>query len=266
MATLNSFFGSLLGIEDKMREDIARRLIAALDAPSLLENPDREVAEAIAAVQGVLGETLPKAVGVGRNMASDIVGVQTAEARDALAEGLSQYDIDANRVASQFLIDLASLIGQMQASGMTDEAVTKQITRKLADLDKPFGAFVRNLTGAALFSVQRTANAAMVTSIIDTPEGANADDKWMWVTVGDNRVCKDCEPRHGMVKTQEEWERLGIPKSGFSICEERCRCVIVPADWVDDQNDLSKGPITLKNIERSMLTEDVAAIFEGATR
>lgn len=39
--------------------------------------------------------------------------------------------------------------------------------------------------------------------------------------------CPDCVNRSGMRRTLAEWEVLGMPQSGFSICGNYCRCTLI---------------------------------------
>ena len=49
-----------------------------------------------------------------------------------------------------------------------------------------------------------------------------------WVSVGTPRICVDCENRIGQVRTWNEWEAVGLPASGFSVCKEFCYCQLIP--------------------------------------
>lgn len=40
-------------------------------------------------------------------------------------------------------------------------------------------------------------------------------------------VCEDCLDRKDEINTMEFWENIGLPKSGFSMCQEGCRCRLV---------------------------------------
>jgi hypothetical protein len=54
----------------------------------------------------------------------------------------------------------------------------------------------------------------------------------IWQTVGDEKVCPSCEPRHGRRKTWSQWDRSGRPGSAALICSTECRCRLLP-DVVD---------------------------------
>ena len=51
---------------------------------------------------------------------------------------------------------------------------------------------------------------------------------WTWITVSDDRRCDDCAERHGESRTWEEWEAIGLPGAGSTVCGDRCRCELVP--------------------------------------
>ncbi len=51
-----------------------------------------------------------------------------------------------------------------------------------------------------------------------------------WVSVGSPRICPDCQSRIGQQATYSEWEAMGLPASGFSVCKEYCYCQLVPTE------------------------------------
>jgi hypothetical protein len=52
---------------------------------------------------------------------------------------------------------------------------------------------------------------------------------YKWVN-DSSRVCSDCASRDGRVETLADWEDLGTPKSGFSVCGEFCHCRLEPVN------------------------------------
>lgn len=59
---------------------------------------------------------------------------------------------------------------------------------------------------------------------------AETAEKFMWVAVeGGEHSCPSCEPRHGQVKTMKQWNKAGLPGSAALICNEECRCHLIPA-------------------------------------
>jgi hypothetical protein len=67
------------------------------------------------------------------------------------------------------------------------------------------------------------------------------DLKYQWVAVLVN-TCPDCMDRHGQVKTWEDWEAEGMPRTGMTVCKENCKCMLVPAMKVEpDQAPIQRG-------------------------
>jgi len=58
--------------------------------------------------------------------------------------------------------------------------------------------------------------------------GSEQKELYQWVCENDKESCKDCKERHGQTETMEVWELIGLPASGFSECNEQCRCMIEP--------------------------------------
>ena len=58
--------------------------------------------------------------------------------------------------------------------------------------------------------------------ILDDVEG-----KHRWVLgFCEGGVCQDCFDRRDKIEPMEYWEKVGLPKSGFSSCKEKCNCYL----------------------------------------
>lgn len=55
------------------------------------------------------------------------------------------------------------------------------------------------------------------------------DQLFVWRSSG-VRTCTDCKERDGRVETLDTWINIGLPKTGFSVCSNRCRCRLVKYD------------------------------------
>jgi hypothetical protein len=61
-------------------------------------------------------------------------------------------------------------------------------------------------------------------------ETAQAGMRYRW-TLGattSGTHCPDCSARDGQVETMEQWEVIGKPSSGFSVCNTNCKCRLEP--------------------------------------
>lgn len=53
--------------------------------------------------------------------------------------------------------------------------------------------------------------------------------KEIWVSVGDNKVCPDCEALAGAVADSKDWDASGRPRERGTLCGDHCRCVLIGA-------------------------------------
>lgn len=60
----------------------------------------------------------------------------------------------------------------------------------------------------------------------ETNLSLNAPEKLFYWTVVSAKPCPDCQGRDGQGRTMEEWRTVGLPGSGWSICNRHCRCVL----------------------------------------
>jgi hypothetical protein len=54
-------------------------------------------------------------------------------------------------------------------------------------------------------------------------EESDDDTLYEWI-VDPIRPCPDCESRSGRIESWADWQLLGTPQSGFSVCGHYCRC------------------------------------------
>ena len=122
-----------------------------------------------------------------------------------------------------FLTKLEREIAILRNAGITETAIVDILGNDLATNGRIFGEF-RNTIKRGVVS------ATMQASRIGQDRIYGDGLKMQWVSVGTPRICPDCEPRIGEVRSWEEWEALGLPASGFSVCKEFCYCQLVPSD------------------------------------
>ena len=68
---------------------------------------------------------------------------------------------------------------------------------------------------------------------------------FIWVTIGDQKVCDDCQGREGESNTMAVWETVrGLPRSAMAgtVCDGSCRCDLFPSDMTEGeaQKELQK--------------------------
>lgn len=53
--------------------------------------------------------------------------------------------------------------------------------------------------------------------------------RYEWRVVSEN-PCDDCAPRQGSSRTLAQWAAMGLPGSGWSICQSYCKCELQASD------------------------------------
>ena len=122
-----------------------------------------------------------------------------------------------------FLTRIEREVALLRNAGITDAAILDILGNDLATNGRIFGEF-RNTIKRGIIS------AIMQASRIGADRVYGDSMMFRWVSVGTPKICPDCEVRIGEVRSWEEWESLGLPASGFSVCKEFCYCQLVPEE------------------------------------
>ena|GEM_PF-2570142 len=134
--------------------------------------------------------------------------------------------------ASQAALSIQELVTTMRASGMSNVAIKQTLLNDLNSGGQLFGTFRNKIKNTVKNGVEFSSN-----------DSANGEftkagvQQFKWISVGDKKVCIDCEGRHGETGTMEFFETIGLPASGFSICTTNCRCQLVPENYKDENLD-----------------------------
>lgn len=88
---------------------------------------------------------------------------------------------------------------------------------------------IRNLKKNLTNGIKGSANTAYQTGMnYQIVQSNKRDQLFRWVNTGD-RTCADCSDRDERIETLDTWINIGLPKSGFSVCGNRCNCRLVKA-------------------------------------
>lgn len=120
-----------------------------------------------------------------------------------------------------FITKLNREIALLRNAGLSEGAIVDILGADLATNGRIFGEF-RNTIKRGIVS------ATMHASRVGADRIYGDSLKMQWVSVGSPRICVDCQDRIGEVRTWNEWEALGLPASGFSVCKEYCYCQLIP--------------------------------------
>ena len=122
-----------------------------------------------------------------------------------------------------FVTRIEREIALLRNAGITEAEILNILGNDLAAGGRIFGEF-RNTIKRGIVS------ATMHASRIGQDRIYGDSVAMQWVSVGSPRICVDCEDRIGEELSWEEWESLGLPASGFSVCKEFCYCQLIPAE------------------------------------
>ena len=131
----------------------------------------------------------------------------------------------------------ATIIEEANARQITIDAFIRRQGARLSQAD--FQRLITTETSTLLREVDAMKNAIRsalsdaITGIaqeaydIRTRRFIAEDEKLRWQTES-GRPCPDCVNRSGWEpRTYAEWEAVGLPKYGATVCGNRCMCVLV---------------------------------------
>ena len=122
-----------------------------------------------------------------------------------------------------FLTRLEREIAVLRNAGIAESAIIDILGNDFASNGRIFGEF-RNTVKRGIVS------SVMQASRVGADRVYGDSMMFRWVSVGTPKICGDCTARIGEVRSWEEWESLGFPASGFSVCKEFCYCQLVPEE------------------------------------
>ena len=135
--------------------------------------------------------------------------------------GAAAVDIFVTRIESEIL--------RLRQANIGDAEIVRILSDDFSTRGRIFGEFSNNLRRGIVSGVMQGARVGQ-----SNVYGNSL--KFQWVSVGSSKICVDCQDRIGQIATWEQWESLGLPATGFSVCKEFCYCQLVPEDIeIDDR-------------------------------
>ena len=153
-----------------------------------------------------------------------------------------------SNAAAQTTLSLEEAITNMKVSGMADSAIRQSLLSDLNSGGPIFGSFRNKVKNTVRNGVEFSSNQSSKGVFVKA-----GVERFQWVTVGDGKVCPDCDERHGETGTMEYFELLGLPGSGFSVCGPNCRCKVIPANYKGE--NLDKPLVKEKRIIKSSIKD-----------
>jgi len=120
-----------------------------------------------------------------------------------------------------FATEIEREIALLRNAGISNDQILRILRNDLSTNGRIFGRLRNNIKRGIV-------SAVMQASRIGQDRVYGDSVMMQWVSVGTPKICVDCESRIGQVRSWEEWEALGLPASGFSVCKEYCYCQLIP--------------------------------------
>ena len=120
-----------------------------------------------------------------------------------------------------FVTRIEREIALLRNAGISEAAIVDILRNDLTTGGRIFGEF-RNTVRRGIIS------DTMQASRIGQDRVYGDSMNMRWISVGTPKICPDCEERIGEVRSWNEWELVGLPASGFSVCKEFCYCQLIP--------------------------------------
>ena len=155
----------------------------------------------------------------------DRLSISRAKAR------LSIYKRELQKEGAILEADIDLFFRRGKLAGFSERDLLKQLTRAAADkegLVPAFGKRVRALEKAVL---RREAASAKIDAY--RRQYPKNDALWQWITLS-VKPCPDCIFRAGKTLTWREWQAIGLPGEGRTVCMSHCHCDLHPLPVAED--------------------------------
>lgn len=119
--------------------------------------------------------------------------------------------------------------------GQAIEDAVVRATRQLTRAKNPSEEVVERALRSAESAVRREL-LLMSKETLRAHRRAQREDAevLVWVSVLDERTCRDCEKLHGRKMTAAQWEAYGEPGEDNTVCDGNCRCTLEDAEDFSD--------------------------------
>lgn len=132
--------------------------------------------------------------------------------------------------ATKTAIDIDLFTQELRLSGATDDTITALLMADLSAGGRIFGTFRNQVKGSMMGAIEMSGRIAG-----DKIFSKAGYDVRKWITVNrTGKACPDCEGRRDRVEPMELWQEIGTPGSGWSLCRDRCRCLLLTEQYDGD--------------------------------
>jgi len=126
--------------------------------------------------------------------------------------------------------DIAIFKARQKIAGFSDKEALKQLIIAGKDRNGIVQGFANRIKTINVAAMRRERSAAKIT---EYKKQAKPKEQWQWITIS-SKPCPDCEARAGKAMLLSQWERIGLPGSGRTICGAYCKCDLIPYSVAED--------------------------------
>ena len=127
-------------------------------------------------------------------------------------------------------------VGMMQAQGISQANIISNLSNDLLNGGLIFGSLRTQVKESVVKGINESGRIGQYAEY--AAAGYDENSLWRWIVVSGHRICPDCLPRKGQVKTYAEWVELGLPATSSLICGGFCYCILDPLDNFDSEVQL----------------------------
>lgn len=143
---------------------------------------------------------------------------------------MNAMEISLSAAVRRTTASLEEIIDRLRLQGLSDSVILETLETDLRDGGRIFGEFRR----AVAATTEGTIGSISTDAYLDE-FGTDIDFTWIAALVN---TCEDCLSRHGDVRGYAEWEKAGLPRTGWSVCRGNCQCVLIPEEIAKGRNEL----------------------------
>ena len=137
-------------------------------------------------------------------------------------EGVINFSMLAIAYFSSIFVErIEQEIAILRGAGLSDAGIITTLSNDFSNNGRIFGEYSRAIKRGIVLGIMQGFRVGQ-----DAIYGDSVN--FRWVSVGSPNVCPDCEERIDQVSSWNDWESVGVPASGFSVCKENCYCQLIP--------------------------------------
>ena len=153
-----------------------------------------------------------------------------------------------------FSTELQKTVQTMLSNGMAQDVIKQTLNNDMRTGGAIFGKLQNDLKANIIEATNQSGRMAQYEEYFK-----EYDEKslFRWVTVTGHKICPDCQSLSGVeALTFEQWESMGLPASGHTVCRGYCYCVLDPVGKMDKEVKVQpeknpyKPTMTLKEATR----------------